>query len=68
MKDIAAICGRVEEWIRHAEGDEMALLTDALQLRVEASSNAAELSGVIPLYAPSCSDADVCTMVTKSSS
>ena len=68
MEDITAICGRVEEWIRHAEGDEMVLLTDALQLRVEASSHAAELSGVIPLYAPSCSDPDVCAMVTKSSS
>ena len=63
MKDGAAICGRVEEWIRHAEGDEMVLLTDALQLRVAASSHAAELSGVIPLYAPSCSDADVRSMV-----
>ena len=66
MEDITAICGRVEEWIRHAEGDEMVLLTDALQLRVEASSDAAELSGVIPLYAPSCSDADVCAVVSRS--
>ncbi len=45
------------------EGDDVVLLTVALQLRLEASSHAAELSGTIPLYAPSCSDTDVRSVV-----
>ena len=67
LVDVASACERVRDWIEAAEGDDMALLANALQLNVQADSNSAILSGVIPEYAPSCSDADVCTMVTKSS-
>ena len=56
---------RVRDWIRGAEGDDLTLLLNALQIRIKAEKGRGELTGVIPEYAPACSHADVCTMVTK---
>ncbi|MDP6494094.1 MAG: recombinase family protein [Dehalococcoidia bacterium] len=56
-------CARVREWIETAQGDDYALLTDALQLRVLAQKDRGELTGIIPEYASDNGHADVCSMV-----
>ncbi len=62
--DLEQACARVRKWVQAAEGDEFALLADALQIRVLAEKGRGELTGVIPEYAPDCSHPDVCAMVT----
>ena len=64
--ELSAACSRVEQWVLGAEGDDLQLLMDALQITVEASTGKGKLNGIIPEYAPVCSDSDVCTMVTNS--
>jgi site-specific DNA recombinase len=53
-----AVAG-VRNWVEGAEGDDITLLAGALQLEIAASKHGSELSGVIPEYAPDCTDADV---------
>ncbi len=61
--DLEQACDRIREWVQAAEGDEFALLTDALQIKVRAEKGRGELTGIIPEYAPDCSHPDVCAMV-----
>jgi hypothetical protein len=56
-------CERVRAWVQQATGDDLALIADALQIRVRAEKDRAELTGVIPEYAPQCSDAHVRAVV-----
>lgn len=48
LGDIARACDRVRAWIANAEGDDFALLAEALQIAVSADRDRAELSGLIP--------------------
>ena len=64
LGDIAAACQKVRAWIAAASIDDLSLIARALQLRVRATKRQGELIGVIPAYAPSCSDADVRPVVS----
>ena len=56
---------RVRSWIEEAEGDDLALLLEALQVQVRAEKGRGELSGIIPEYSQPNSDAYVRSMVIK---
>ena len=58
------MCDAIREWVNSAEGDDMNLLLDALQIRVDASRDGSELRGVIPSSAPTDVHAHVRSMVT----
>ena len=60
---LRAMCDAIREWVDSAEGEDMNLLLDALQIRVDASRDGSELRGVIPSSAPTDVHADVCSMV-----
>ena len=62
-KGLRAMCDAIREWVNSAEGDDMNLLLDALQIRVDASRDGSELRGVIPSSAPTDVHADVCSVV-----
>ena len=59
LEGLEQACEHVRVWVQQATGDDLALIADALQIRVRAEKGRAELTGVIPEYAPQCSDADV---------
>jgi hypothetical protein len=56
---------RVRNWIEQAEGDDLTLLLEALQVQVRAEKGRGELSGTIPEYSQLNSDPDVRSMVIK---
>ena len=56
---------RVRSWVEEAEGDDLALLLEALQVQVRAEKGRGELSGIIPEYSQPNSDAHVRSMVIK---
>ena len=61
--ELCEASARVREWIEGAQGDDLSLLLNALQIRIKAEKGRGELTGVIPDYAPVCSHADVCPVV-----
>jgi hypothetical protein len=62
-EDLRRACERVRAWIECADGDDLLLLLEALQIRISAETEQAEVEGVLPMYAPACSDTDVRSMV-----
>ena len=64
-KGLRAMCDAIREWVDSAEGDDLNLLLDALQIRVDASRDGSELRGVIPSSAPTDVHADVRPVVRK---
>lgn len=67
LGDLSQTCEQIRKWVEQAEGDDFALIAEALQLRVLAEKGRGELVGVIPQYAPEKSHADVRSMVINSS-
>jgi len=64
LEELETACDGVRSWIEQAEGNDLELLLDALQIRLLAEPGRAELSGVIPTdYAPLDGHADVCAVV-----
>ena len=57
--ELRGICDAIREWVSSAEGEDMNLLLDALQIRVDASCDGSELRGMIPSSAPTDDHADV---------
>ena len=57
---------QVGDWVRDAEGDDLELLLQALQIEVRAEKRQGELSSVIPEYASVGNQADVRSMVINS--
>jgi len=53
----------IQRFIESAQGEDLDLLVGSLQLSVRAVKGRGELSGVLPEYAPSNGDADICSMV-----
>jgi site-specific DNA recombinase len=61
--DLESACKGVRGWIERAEGENISLLLDALQIGIRAEKGRGELSGVIPDYASTCDNAHVCSVV-----
>jgi site-specific DNA recombinase len=64
-KDLELAASKVRDWIQHAEGEDLKLMADALQLEISMDNKQGKMSGVIPDYTGENSDADVCSMVIK---
>lgn len=64
---MAQACERVRAWVETVDADGLALIADALQIRISVETGQAQLAGVIPErfdYAPPCNDAHVRAVVT----
>jgi hypothetical protein len=61
--DLQKASSAVRQWVYDAQGDDLQLVLDALQVQVRVEKGRGELSGVIPEYAPENSHADVRSMV-----
>ena len=66
IDDLEQACQRIQDWVLSAEGEDLALLLDALQVQVHVENGRGELKGIIPEYAPKNGHADVCSMVINS--
>jgi site-specific DNA recombinase len=64
-KDLELSASKVRDWIQNAEGDDLKLMVDALQLEISMDNKQGKISGVIPDYTGVNSDANVCSMVTE---
>ena len=53
------MCDAIRAWVNSAEGEDINLLLEAPQIRVDASRDGSELRGVIPSSAPTDVHADV---------
>ena len=62
-KELTGAVDQVREWVDQAEGDNLELLLEALQIKVRAERGRGELEGIVPEYAWQNSDADVRSMV-----
>ncbi len=65
---LRGMCDAIRDWVNSAEGEDMNLLLNALQIRVDASRAGSELRGVIPSSAPTDANADVRLVVRESPS
>jgi len=63
ITDLQEACQRIHDWVLEADGDDLSLLLEALQIQVHVETRHGELKGIIPEYAPRKSNADVCSMV-----
>ena len=59
------MCDAIRAWVNSAEGEDINLLLEAPQIRVDASRDGSELRGVIPSSAPTDVRADVRPVVSK---
>ena len=62
-KDLELAASKVSDWIQHAEGDDLKLMVDALQLEISMDNKQGKMSGVIPDYTGANSHANVRAMV-----
>jgi hypothetical protein len=53
-EELRRACVRLRAWIERADGDDLLPLLEALQIRIAAETEQAELEGVLPIYAPTC--------------
>ena len=63
INDLERACRRIQDWVLSTEGEDLALLLDALQVQVHVENGRGELKGIIPEYAPKNGHADVCAVV-----
>jgi hypothetical protein len=62
-EDLRKASAAVRQWVDTAQGDDMQLLLDAMQIQVKAERGRGELLGIIPEYARRNSHPDVRSMV-----
>ncbi len=60
IEDVRRACGAIRRWVLAANGNEVELLADALQLKLWATPAGAEIEGVIPDSASPGTDAEGC--------
>ena len=63
-KDLELAASKVSDWIQHAEGDDLKLMVDALQLEISMDNKQGKMSGIMPDYTGANSDANIRSMVT----